>query len=65
MKAPRFIGVILTLVILGLATPAFAAPFRTHAELNERLQALAKKHKDVANIRVITTTTGGRKVLPS
>ncbi len=63
MKCPRFIGVIVTLVILGISAPALAGPFHTHDEINERLRSLARKHKDVATIRVITTTTGGREVL--
>jgi murein tripeptide amidase MpaA len=63
MNCSRLIGVILTLVILGYSTHLLAAPFHTHAEINERLRSLAKKHKDVANTRLITTTTGGREVL--
>ncbi len=51
------------LMIVGQVSSVKAAPFRTHEELNQRLRSLAAKHKDVARVRVITTTSGGREVL--
>lgn len=63
MKRPRFIGVALTLMILGSSSLALAAPFHSHDEINQRLRSLASKHKDIAKVRVVATTTGGREVL--
>ncbi len=69
MTRPRFIGSLLVPVTLGLLmllghlAVAQAGPFHSHEELNKRLRSLAAKHKDVARVVAVTTTTGGREVL--
>lgn len=63
MTRPRFPGALLALMIVGTTSLPLAAPVHSHEEINARLRALAAKHKDIASVRVITRTTGGREVL--
>lgn len=63
MNLLRVGGALVALAILGTTQAAAAGPFHSHDEINSRLRKLAAEHKDVARVRVITKTTGGREVL--